>query len=84
MTAWKKPEANASGFYLRRVFCIWMVLYRSVVSRTLPLLLNSTTYLRKHGTGIRANQSHHAGDDHKNDSQHDGVFRDVLPVGLLP
>lgn len=47
-------------------------------------LLNSATHLRKHHTGIRANQSHHAGDDHKNDSQHDGVFRDVLPVGLLP
>jgi len=47
-------------------------------------LLNRATNLRKHRTGIRANQSHHAGDDHKDDSQHDGVFRDVLPVGLLP
>jgi len=46
-------------------------------------LLNSTTNLRKHRTGIRANQSHHAGDDHKDDGQHDGVFRDVLPLGFL-
>jgi hypothetical protein len=47
-------------------------------------LLNRAANLRKHRTGIRANESHHAGDDHKDDSQHDGVFRDVLPVGLLP
>ena len=47
-------------------------------------LLNRATHLRKHRTGIRANQSHHAGDDHKDDRQHDGVFRDVLPLGLLP
>ena len=59
------------------------VLYGSVVFWMFPLL-NRATNLRKHRTGIRANQSHHAGDDHKDDSQHDGVFRDVLPVGLLP
>ena len=47
-------------------------------------LLNRATNLRKHSTRIRADQSHHAGDDHKNYSQHDGVFRDVLPLGLPP
>lgn len=61
----------------------WTMLYGRIVSKWYSLL-NSTTNLRKHRTGIRSNQSHHAGDDHKDDGQHDGVFRDVLPVGLLP
>lgn len=47
-------------------------------------LLNRAAYLRKDVVRVRSNQPDRAHDNDENDRQHDGVFRDVLALLIIP
>jgi hypothetical protein len=44
--------------------------------------LNSAGHVREYGVGVRTNQANGSNHDDENDSNHYGVFRDVL-TGLV-
>ena len=47
-------------------------------------LLNRAADLRKDIVRVRSAQPDRAHDDDENDGQHDGVFRDVLALFIIP
>ena len=47
-------------------------------------LLYRAANLRKNVVGIRPDESNGAHDNDENDGQHDGVFRDVLALFIIP
>jgi hypothetical protein len=52
--------------------------------KTTDCLLNRAAYLRKDIVRVRSNQADRAHDNDENDGQHDGVFRDVLALFIIP
>jgi hypothetical protein len=47
-------------------------------------LLNRASNLRKDIVRVRSDQPDRAHDNDENDGQHDGVFRDVLALFIIP
>ena len=48
------------------------------------LLIEAAAYLRENVVGIGTDQSDRAHDEHKDDSQHDSILRDVLALFFIP
>jgi hypothetical protein len=54
------------------------------LAETMDRLLNRASNLRKDIIRVRSNQPDRAHDNDENDGQHDGVFRDVLALFIIP
>ncbi len=52
--------------------------------KTTYRLLNRTAYLRKDIVRVRSDQADRAHDNYENDGQHDGIFRDILALFVIP
>ena len=54
------------------------------LAETTDRLLNRASNLRKDIVRVRSDQADRANDNDENDGQHDGVFRDVLALFIIP
>ena len=54
------------------------------LAETTDRLLNRASYLRKDVVRVRSDEADRAHDNDENDGQHDGVFRDVLALFIIP